>query len=240
MRVGTLLLAIALGVAATCAPTRVAFARAEPSSFAGFEPSLHVGLGGFAGELALESGPVEESLGRAGWAAGRRRPSVGAHLVLAYRFGALLAAGLHVYHQWLDVGGLPNGTDGTATSPGAGLLVRVHPLAALWPRLPIDLSVGVGFDFIVYARQATEDGSDPDSIEVRNTATGVAMPVLLGLDVVVGDIAFGVMGMWSPWWRLEECRAEGTGDPSCERETSGFEQYLFIGAGARLHLEFVR
>ena len=73
----------------------------------------------------------------------------------------------------------------------------------------------------------------------RDTVPGVALPVWLGFDVVFGDLAVGLAAVWTPWWRVEDCHAEGTGEPACQRHTKGLEHYLFLGVGLRLHLEFV-
>ena len=220
-------------VTATLSFSTVAAAAESPSEdYAGFEPSIHIGVGGFARDLTFE-GAVEPF-------PGRRTPAVGAHLNLAYRFSPLFDLGLHVGHQWLSVDGLAPGTDATATAVTAGLLARLHPIVALLPGFPIDVSVGAGFDFYAGARQTTKPSAGSMEAESRHAAPGFALPVWLGIDVVFGDLALGVVGIWSPWWLSESCSGVGDGLPDCQQETSSPEHYLFIGLGVRLHLEFVR
>ena len=212
--------------------SQASIASAEPRQRVGFEPSAHVGVGTFPSHLTFDGAPA--------WAPGRRNATVGVHLDLAYRFAPLIDVGLHVFHQWLVVDGLDAGSDATATASGAGTLVRLHPLTALWARLPIDLSLGVGFDFFASARQTTESRSGATTTESRAAIPGVSVPVWVGLDVVLGAAALGVVAIWAPWWRIEECTSMATGVPECRRESSAPTAYLFLGLGFRLHLEFVQ
>lgn len=196
----------------------------------GFEPSIHVGVGTFPSHLTFDE--------TSAWAPGTRNAAGGVHLDLAYRFGRPVDLGLHVFHQWLVVRGVDG--DSEATASGAGVLARLHPLTALWPRLPIDLSFGVGLDLFASARQTTETRTASGTTEERASIPGFAMPVWLGLDVVLGDVALGLVAIWTLWWRNEECASVGTGLPACHRVSSAPIQYLFLGAGLRVHLEFVQ
>ena len=205
-------------------------AAADAPRDVGFEPSVHVGVGTFPSHLIFDGSPA--------WAPGRRNAAAGVHLDLAYRFAPLVDGGLHVFHQWLVVDGVDANSESTAS--GAGILGRLHPLTALWPRFPLDLSLGIGLDFFASARQTTEPRPPSTTPESRQSVPGFAMPVWLGLDVLIGDVAVGLVGIWTLWWRVEECSSVGTGLPECRRVSSAPIQYLFLGLGVRLHLEFVQ
>jgi len=199
----------------------------------GFEPSIYVGVGGYANQLRFAGDR---------WASGELEPSVGLHADLAYRIIPPLDLGLHVFHQWIATDNAGAGVSARATAPGAGILGRVHPLAILAPHLPIDVTLGTGFDFSAAARQRRETTTGAVTTESHAAVTGFAVPFWLSFDVFVArTIALGLVGIWSPWFRVEECRHEGASGLSaqCQREPLSSDKYLFFGLGARFHLDFV-
>jgi hypothetical protein len=200
----------------------------------GFEPSVYVGVGGYADHLRFSGAP---------WASGKLEPSVGVHADLAYRIVSVFDLGLHVFHQWIAAENVEENVEVRTTAPGAGLLARVHPLAVLAPRLPLDVALGTGFDVSAAARQKKETTTPGGKIEQHSAVTGFAVPFWLSFDVFVTNrVALGVLGMWAPWFRVEECRYEGTSGltTQCKREPTASDRYLFLGLGARVHLEFVK
>ena len=80
-------------------------------------------------------------------------------------------------------------------------------------------------------------------VEEHSAVTGFAFPFWISTDVfVMKNFALGMLGMWSPWFRVEECRYAGSSGVSndCRREPAAADRYLFFGVGARVHLEFVK
>src|SRR4051812_7881266 len=106
--------AVALVVLARAAPA--AADEATPAQMrTGFEPKLYAGGGG-----VFESAKLT---------VGQRTPSFGLHALLSYRIAMPLDLGLHVFHQWQDVVGLPAGANGAYSSAaGGGVVARVHPV----------------------------------------------------------------------------------------------------------------
>ena len=200
----------------------------------GFEPSIYVGVGGYSNQLRFTGKP---------WATGDLEPSVGVHADLAYRIVPIFDLGLHVFHQWIDATNLQENVEVRTTAPGAGILGRVHPLAVLAPRLPLDIALGTGFDVSAAARQKKETKTATVTIEEHSAVTGFAVPFWLSMDVfVLKNLALGMLAMWSPWFRVEECRYAGSSGVStdCRREPTASDRYVFFGVGARIHLEFVK
>ena len=196
------------------------------TSGTGFEPSVVVGVGGFA-PTRLQSS----------WATGQRNPSVAIHALLAYRVLRPVDIGLHVAHQWLDVDDLPDGASAYASAAGGGLALRFHPLALAnidW----IDPSIGVGADMFVYSRQATRLPASEDG-DLRDAISGASALLIAGLDVsIVEGLALSGSAIWAPWWLAESCSSEGTSVPLCQ-PNAGIIHYFFVGIGLRLHLRFV-
>src|SRR4051812_34788980 len=93
-------------------------AYADDAGRTGLEPSVFVGGGGFARSPFLD-----------GWANGQRNPSVAFHALIVYRVFPSLDAGVHLVHQWLNVGGLSDGASAYASAAGGGMVVRFHPLS---------------------------------------------------------------------------------------------------------------
>src|SRR5438067_34987 len=114
---------------------------AAPPLRTGFEPKLYAGAGG-----VLESATLS---------VGQRRPSFGIHALLSYRIAMPIDLGLHVFHQWQDVAGLPAGASAYSSAAGGGVLARVHPLSFFFDAPFFDPSIGIGTDFFVYERQET-------------------------------------------------------------------------------------
>jgi hypothetical protein len=200
-------------------------------SHSGFAPSIAVGVGGFARQLRFEGTPD--------WAPGRRTPAGAVHIQLAYRFGPPLDLGLHIAHQWLGQEGLDAQSSAFATASSAGILARLHPLTMLWPSSPLDLSLGVGFDFFASARQTTTTDVAGMSVESRQAVPGFALPLWLGLDLLLGLASVGVAAIYAPWWSSEVCTGVGTGLPACEKRSAPPEHYFFLGISLGLNLEFV-
>jgi hypothetical protein len=199
----------------------------------GFEPSAHIGYGGFVGGLNFPGAPA--------WAVGTRGPSIAVDVHLGYRIARSFSTGIHVEHQWLTVDGLPAQTTAVATAASGGVYARLHPLGFFERDLPIDLHIGAGFDFLAYGRQTTRTtDAMGGEVETRNAAPGIAVPLSLGLDVVFGDFAVGVLGTFAPWWSTEACAGIGTGLPVCQPRTALADDYFFIGLGFRALLRFVR
>lgn len=208
---------VLLATAAQAAPT-------SERDATGFEASIVVGPGTFAGATA--------------WAPGERTASVGVHGFLAYRFSGPVDLGVHVFNQWLAVRGLSAGSTAVTWAAAGGLMMRVHPLSLLHITR-VDLSLGVGLDFFQYARQTTQgDDAGPSGLQT-DAVSGAAVPVVLGLDLVVTRLfAVGVIALWSPWWHTEACSSQGTAAAACEGRVSPPVHYLFLGLGVRLHLRF--
>lgn len=199
-------------------------AAAQDNDPTGFEATVVAGAGTFAGATS--------------WAPGERFASVGLHGFLAYRFSRPVDLGVHVFNQWLAVKGLSEGSSAVTFAASGGLLLRFHPLSLLQINR-VDLSLGVGFDFFEYGRQTTR-GDDAGPTGLRTDAvSGVAIPVVLGLDLfVTRAVALGAIALWSPWWRSEACSAEGATAMACADAVSPPSHYLFVGLGLRLHLRF--
>jgi hypothetical protein len=204
-----------LATGATAAPSRT-----------GLEPTISVGTGGFFPSQSISS-----------LAMGQRDPFVAIHVLLLYRVFPPIDLGLHSAHQWLAVSGLPAGASAYSSAAGGGMMTRFHPLSLAnisW----IDPSIGVGVDMFAYSRQTTRL-TVPVVDEIRNAISGVALPLVLGLDFMVLDsLALSGTAMWGPWWFAEACSSQGTGLPACA-PTTGTSYYYYLGLGLRLHLQFV-
>ena len=192
----------------------------------GVEPCL---LGGFGGVIAAGAPPLS---------IGDRAPSFALQGLVGYRLFAPLDVGLHVFHQWQEVVGLPAGASAYSSAAGGGAFARIHPLAIFSDVTWIDPSVGAGFDLFAYERQDTRFAGASRSL--RSARSGAALPVIAAVDVPIFEaLSVSGVGIWGPWWNGETCASQGNGVPACGPTTEPATSYFFVGVGLRLHLRFV-
>jgi opacity protein-like surface antigen len=230
-----LLLAAALAIAALAAPAR-AHAQLDPRDpRTGLEGSVHFGAGGFSNRGAFRH-PGET--GR-----GSFDPSLGIHLALGYRFVPVLSAGVRGLYQFLAFE-VPRGTDGSAVAWAVGGYVRLHLLGFAPPRRGdlvsrADLHLGVGLDY-AGGHAGTRTATPVGTFSTDGSASGVAVPVTLGLDVAVHEnVLAGVLLQWSYWSVGEKC-GQALGLTGCDRGPFEAESYLYAGLGVRGHYNLTR